>query len=106
VIRPLPLHKRLAFRWAFGPNRRSDIKTAALLAGILIAYAIAGTMDYRDALISEAQAQEARADQHAAQLLACINGGMSGLYSTDSNGIRKHIVCDKAWEVSDEAVKP
>lgn len=105
TLRHLPLHKRLAFRWAFSHRLRSDLKTAALLVGILLAYGIAGRMDYEDALISEAKAHEARANLHQQQLLACVNGGMSGLYSEDSNGIRKYVVCDRAWEVSDENVK-
>lgn len=105
LINPLSWRRHLAFRWAFGPARRSDLKTAALLVGILSAYVLVGRMDYEDALITEAQAHARRADQHQAQLLACVNGGMSGLYSEDANGIRKYVICDRAWEVSDENVK-
>ncbi len=105
ALRPLPLHRHLSFRWAVSHRRRSDMKTAALLIGILLAYGIVGRMDYEDALISEAQASEARANLHQRQLLACVNGGMSGLYTEDDSGIRKYVVCDRAWEVSDENVK-
>ena len=105
MIRPLPWRHHLSFRWAFSPRRRADLRTAALLALILIAYGIAGRMDYEDALISEAQANEARANLHQRQLLACINGGMSGLYSADGKGNRRYVICDRAWEVSDENAK-
>jgi len=104
-IRPLLWRHHLAFRWAFSPRRRADLRTAALLALILIAYGIAGRMDYEDALISEAQASEARAELHLRQLLACVNGGMSGLYSESANGTRRYVICDRAWEVSDENMK-
>lgn len=102
MTRPIPMMSHLRFRWSFSPARRNDLKTAALIAAILAAYGITGTLDYHDALISEAQAHARRADLHRAQLLACINGGMPGLYSEDDNGIRTYVVCDRAFEVSDE----
>ena len=105
ALRPLPLHRHLSFRWAFSHRRRSDMKTTALLIGILLAYGIVCRMDYEDELISEAQAHARQASRTQAQLLACVNGGMSGLYTEDVNGIRKYVVCDRAWEVSDENVK-
>lgn len=109
-IRPLLWRHHLAFRWAFSPQRRADLRTAALLTLILIAYGIAGRMDYEDALISEAQASEARASEaraelHQRQLLACVNGGMSGLYSESADGTRRYVICGRAWEVSDENMK-
>jgi hypothetical protein len=36
-IHLLPWRYHLAFRWAFSHKRRGDLKTAALLVGILIA---------------------------------------------------------------------
>lgn len=109
TLRPIPLHRHLGFRLSFSPARREALRTAALLAFLLTAYSIAGTLDYQDALITEARAaaqtHALRADQHQAQLLTCVNGGMSGLYSEDANGIRKYVICDRAFEISDENVK-
>ena len=105
TLRPIPRLHHLRFRWAFGPARREALRTAALLVGLLLAYGIVGTLDYQDALLSEAQASARLADMHQAQLLACVNGGASGLCSEDADGVRKYVVCERAFEVSDENLK-
>lgn len=43
-------------RFASRAQRREMLRTAAVLATILIVYGIVGTMDYADALASEAEA--------------------------------------------------
>lgn len=94
------------FRWASRRVARRDlidgIKTVAVLIGILLAYGIVGRMDYEDALITEAQIKAADARSHQERLLACLNGGSTGLYTTDEKGNRHFIVCDKAYTISDE----
>lgn len=78
---------------------------AMLLLAILAAYAIVGTMDYHDALLMEAETQARNAQVSQDRLLACLNGGAPGLYTTDDRGYRHHIVCDTPFTVSDEGVQ-
>lgn len=99
---------RLRFALAPSYRRREAIKTAAAtVAGlllILLAYGIAGRMDYEEELRKEAEAaMDQAALQHAA-LLACLNGGAPGLYTIDDRGVRNYVVCGETFTVSDEGV--
>lgn len=94
------------FRWASRRTLREDIKNAACLIAVIACYAIVGEMDYRDALRSEAEAQERNAQATQEQLIACLNGGATGLYTTDDKGHRHYIVCERPWTVSDENTGP
>jgi hypothetical protein len=96
----------MRFRYAFRAKVREDIKTAACLIAIVACYAVVGEMDYRDALQMEAEAHARNAQATQEQLIACLNGGATGLYTTDSAGNRHYIVCERPWTVSDENTGP
>lgn len=84
----------LRFRMASSPARREAAKNACLVALILGAYAIAGTLDYQDELASEAIAQERHAIQQAA-LQTCLNSPTPGSYTLSSgDGYHIELHCD------------
>lgn len=66
---------------------------------ILILWGTVGEMDYRDALRSEAEAQQTRAELNQAALLACLNGHATGHYTENHHGERTYIVCRGAEEI-------
>lgn len=87
--------------------RQADgaLKAIIIVLAILVAYGIVGRMDYEDALIAEAE----RANDHAAlrgqQLIACLNGRPTGLYTENHRGERTYIVCREAEEIPVGKVK-
>lgn len=92
------------FRLSFRHYRREYLKRAATLAVILAGIGIASAMDYRDALLAEAMAQERDMKIAEEIVTRCLSGGLTGLYITDGHGNRHYEVCDSAWTVSDENV--
>lgn len=110
---PLPLGARLRLRHGLGwarplPGLREivrllhlDAPTLKLLAVVLMAYALVGTLDYADAQRIDAETQ-ARAAQIATRTLAdCMNGTARWLTDNGSgNGYGKTLVeCQKALEM-------
>jgi hypothetical protein len=90
----------LRFRFAFSHRRRQAIKTGALLAAILLAYAVVGTLDYADAQRAEAMAQAEQAQRWSATLADCLNGTARFVHDgphTDGYG-KTGIVCLRAEE--------
>lgn len=97
----IALIDRIKFRYATRAARREAWRNAGLVGLILGCYAVAGTLDYQDALRQEAlAAQEDYARQQAA-MLACLNGGSPGYYTVDSEGHRHYIVC-QTYTISDK----
>lgn len=92
----------LRFSRAFSARRREDLRIGLSVAAILIGFGIVGSLDYADELRQEAAAAEQRSDMNRASLLACLNGGHTGLSVDHGNGIRQHIVCGAPYTVSDE----
>ena len=103
-MRGLTLVERARFRLAGSAAKREAWKTAGLMAGVIVAYAVAGTLDYQDQLLAEKMAAEERFAAQQAAMLACLNGGSPGYYRMTEAGHRVYLVCD-VHEVSDENVK-
>ena len=103
---PIPIKHRLAWRWSFSAQRRADIrsglKTAGVIAAILLAHGITGRMDYEDALRQEIATQETIAQRatlaaHVAEetLAHCLNGRAR---FTDGRG--DYTICSSAWTLN------
>lgn len=110
---PLPLADRLRLRhgltWARPlPGLRElvrllhlDAPTLRILAGILIIYSIAGSLDYADAQRAEAEYQAQRAAIASGMLAACLNGEARWLTPNGSGaGYSKTLIeCQRALEM-------
>jgi hypothetical protein len=116
TLRPIESHRHLLNRWSCRATRREDLAAAKTIAALLVAYMIVGYIDAQADEVSQAMAGEAaaygaaatatrHADLHAARLARCLNGGPVGLYSTDKEGYRNYVVCDKAWEITNKGIK-
>lgn len=81
------------------------MRTLIALLLVLAGYGIAGHLDYAEEMRQEVERQTARANQHRDALLACLNGGSPGLYTTLPDGARNYIVCDRVFEVNDRNVR-
>lgn len=77
----------------------SVARGAGVALALIVLYGIVGEMDYRDALRSEAEAQQTRAELNQAALLACLNGHATGHYTENRHGERAYIVCRGAEEI-------
>ena len=110
-MRNLLNHWRLrrGLRWEkHQPGARElgfDAKNIAYLIALFLLYGLAGSIDYADQQAAAAEQQSALATRREAALLACLNGGSPGLYTTDAAGRRHYIVCDRPFTVSDEGVE-
>ena len=93
---------RAGMRWASRRNLLTDLKTAAVLAGLLLCYGIVGRMDYEDEMRTEAAALEYRADLAEKILADCMNGTAKFFYAnTTGTGYQKTaVVCQPAQEIT------
>lgn len=90
----------IRFRFAFSRAQREAVKTAALLAGLLAAYGIAGAMDYAEEQRREAEAMAQSNRALTATLADCLNGNARFLHDgPHTDGYAKTaVVCRKAEE--------
>jgi hypothetical protein len=83
------------------------ITRGGVLAAICLVLLL-GFLEAHDARV-EQQLAASRAEQsfalQQAALLACLNGGSTGLYTMDDGGNRHYIVCGEPFTVSDENVR-
>ena len=71
------------------------LRTAMLLIGIVLAFGIAGSLDYAAEKAEEAERQAAQAERATRWLAECLNG-KARFMAEDG---RSATVCDRAWEV-------
>lgn len=110
---PLPLGARLRLRhgltWArplpgageIIRTLRLDAPTLRILAGLLAAYAVAGSLDYAEEQRQEAERHAASAQIAAARLAECLNGTARWLTPNNSGEGFGHtlIECPRALEM-------
>jgi hypothetical protein len=104
-----PLRRFYGLRWQGQTPKPADIgitlQNILIIATVLLAYGIVGSIDYATEKSIEAERQAEAFSVQQAAMLACLNGGSPGYYSIDSEGHRHYIVCD-IYEVSDENTPP
>lgn len=100
---------RRGLRWKAARPAPRDLGINAtsvpMLLFVLACYGVAGSLEYATERRIEAERQTQRADAQRDALLACLNVGAQGLYTTDTKGRRHYIVCASPFVVSDENVK-
>lgn len=96
----LGLRDHMRFAYASSGARRKLSKDLLILAGLLIVYAVVGTLDYQDQLRTELAMQEASNRALTATLAACLNGDARFLHDgPHSDGYGKTaVVCRRAEE--------
>lgn len=99
---PLSLRQRLSFRWASRRSFHDDLRTLAVLLAILLAYGVAGRIDYETELAIEAEANANRAQQIETVLIDCMAGRARWTYENGSGkGYGKTaVVCKGVEEIS------
>ena len=79
-----------------------DLQNLLIIAILMLAFGIVGSMDYADEQRQESERMAASAELNRAALLACLNGGSPGLYIEQPDGSRQYLVCSEPYEVSDK----
>lgn len=86
---------RFASRRAAFEAMRDTFRTLLVIASILLAYGIAGRLDYEEELRQEAEAQQARAERMTAAVGECMEG--RGIWISDDR--KTAVKCRQAEEV-------
>jgi hypothetical protein len=82
-----------------------DLQNMLMLAVIVLVYGLVGNIEAAAEARIEADRQAASAEKTQQAMIACLNGQLTGYYTTDTKGNRLWIVCGESYEISDENVK-
>ena len=87
----IPLKTKLRHWWQLRDSETWFV--VRMLAFILLAYGVVGSMDYADEKAQEAERHQQARNHYENALLDCLNG--KPVAQTD----KAVVVCSKAWEV-------
>ena len=83
---------------------REVLRYTCYICLIILAYGIVGRLDYEDEMITARIVAEQHGEMQQARMLACLNGGMPGYYTTDLSGTKHYVVCE-TYTISNANVK-